>query len=71
MNFNERTVAAARDANLAVLTNAVELGSQVIMGVAGNAIANTVDSEPVTPAFLQEAIAARLQAAFTPSTGDR
>lgn len=66
---NQTTEAAATDQNLAVLANAVELGAQAVLNVAGNAIANTVDGKPVSASYLQEAIAARMQAALAPSTG--
>lgn len=49
----------AQNAN--VLANAVELSSQVIMRVAGNEVANTVNGELMARSALAAAIAARLQ----------
>lgn len=64
--------AAICDSNLAVAINAVELCSQVIMDIAGNDIANTIDGKLIQPAYLQEAVAARIQAHITPTTsGER
>lgn len=68
---DQRTEAAVCDTNLAVLVNAVELGSQVVEAVAGNAIANTIGGQRLSSAYLKEAVAARIQSALTPSTGDR
>lgn len=68
---DKKTESAVRDSNLAVVANAVELGAQVVMDIAGNDIANTVEGKPVQPAYLQEAIAARLQAALNNRTGVR
>lgn len=47
--------------NVPLLANAVELGAQAIINVAGNAITNTVDGQPLTPAFLHSSLAARVQ----------
>ena len=47
--------------NVPLLANAIELGAQSIHDVAGNAVTNTVDGEPLTPAFLHSALAARMQ----------
>lgn len=47
--------------NVPLLANAVELGAEAIIQVAGNAITNTVDGQPVTPAFLHSSLAARVQ----------
>ena len=68
---DQRTEAAIRDSNLAVVTNAVELTSQVISKIAGNDIANTIDGKLVTSAILQESVAAGNKANITPTTGDR
>ena len=66
-----RTEEATRNTNAAVLTNAVELGAQVVMAIAGNEIANTVEGKLVTPAFLQEAIVAKTRSILAPHVGDR
>jgi hypothetical protein len=68
---DQRTEAAIRDSNLAVVTNAVELASQVVQKIAGNDIANTINGKLVNSAFLQESVAAGIQANLTPTTGDR
>lgn len=68
---NQKTEAAVRDSNLAVLSNALDLGACVVMSIAGNDIANTVDGKPVQPQYLQQAIAARMQAALSTKTGVR
>ena len=47
--------------NVPLLANAVELGAEAIIQVAGNAITNTVDGQPITPAFLHSSLAARVQ----------
>lgn len=59
---DQRTEATVRDANLAVAVNAIELVSQVVLNVAGNDIANTIEGKLITPSALGEAVAARLQA---------
>lgn len=51
--------------NVPLLANAVELGSRAIINVAGNAITNTVDGKPLTPAFLHASLAARVQSLIT------
>lgn len=67
---NERSFAAARDANLAVGTNAVELVSQVVQEIAGNDIANTINGEMVDSAFLKGAVAAKINANLAPQLGE-
>lgn len=52
-------------ANATVLANATELSAQVVMKVAGSAIANTVGGVLMTPASLREAIVAKIQTALT------
>jgi hypothetical protein len=47
--------------NVPLLANAIELGAGAIIEVAGNAIANVVDGDPLSPAFLHSALAARMQ----------
>lgn len=66
---DQRTEAAITDSNLAVCINAVELVSGVVLNIAGNDIANTIDGKLVTPAYLSEAVAARINARLTPTTG--
>lgn len=65
----ENTQVAIRDSNLAVLTNLLELGGQVIAGIAGNDIANSIQGTPITSAYLHEAMAARVQANVTANSG--
>lgn len=59
----------ARNENLAVLSNAVELGSRVILEIAGNEVSNSIDGEEITLSQLNNAMAARLKAALAPATG--
>lgn len=59
------TQEAARNGNLAVLANALTMGSEAIMDIAGNDIANTVDGTTITTAYVQEALAARIGAALS------
>ena len=47
--------------NLLVLSNAVELGSAVVMQIAGNDIANTVNGKLITPDDLRDALASKIQ----------
>lgn len=47
--------------NAVVLSNAVELASQIVMRVAGQDISNTFGGETVTPAALRGALTARIQ----------
>ena len=47
--------------NTITLANALELGTSVLMRVAGDAIANTVDGKLQTPANLDRALAAKIQ----------
>lgn len=68
---DQQTEAALRDSNLAVLANAVQLCADVVLDIAGNDIANTIDGKLVTSDFLQEACATNINSAITPSTGDR
>lgn len=66
----KRTLDAARDANLAVSTNAVELAAQVVLNIAGNDIANTINGELVGTTFLKEAVAAKMNASLAPQIGE-
>lgn len=68
---NEAQTTAARDTNLSVLTNATELVTQVILSVAGNDIANTIGGEPASPAYLQQAVNARMQSSIAPYMGEK
>lgn len=52
---------ALQRSNVPLLANAIELGAQGILAVAGNAITNTVDGKPLTEAFLHSAISGRMQ----------
>lgn len=58
---NEILQQGLQRSNVPLLANAIELGAQGILDVAGNAITNTVDGQPLTPAFLHSALAARVQ----------
>jgi hypothetical protein len=62
---------SALEANLPVIVNAVELVSQVVAQVAGNAISNMIDGKIVTPTVLQGTVAARLQSILNSQTGAR
>lgn len=55
--------------NLALLSNAVELGSRVIIDIAGNEVSNAIAGEEITLSQTQTALAARLKAALAPVTG--
>ena len=55
--------------NLAVLANAVELGSRVILDIAGNEISSAIGGQEITLAQINNALAARLKAALAPVTG--
>lgn len=55
--------------NLAVLSNAAELATQIILNVAGNDAANTYQGETITDAFVGDAVAARMQAKLAPFVG--
>lgn len=55
--------------NLAVLSNAVELGSRAILEIAGNEVSNVINGEEITLSQVQNALTARLKAALAPVTG--
>ncbi len=59
---------ALQRSNVPLLANALELGAQGILQVAGNAITNTVDGKPLTPAFLHSALAGRVQSLINNNT---
>lgn len=65
---NEQSVSTT-----SVLANAIELGTEVLMAVAGNSIGNAINGELVTPVALQPIVAAKLQKGLarymTSSTG--
>lgn len=50
--------------NIISLANALELGTAVLMRVAGDAIANTVNGKLQAPANLDQALAAKIQTTF-------
>lgn len=62
---NEVLQKALLRANVPLLANAIELGAEGIIQVAGNAITSTVDGQALTPAFLHSALAARVQSLLT------
>lgn len=47
--------------NLSVLANATELASAVIMSLAGDAVASTLDGKQITPTDLKPTIVAGIQ----------
>ncbi|WJJ55176.1 hypothetical protein [Xanthomonas phage RTH11] len=59
---------ALQRSNVPLLANAIELGAQGILEVAGNAITDSVDGEPMTAAFLHSALAARMQSLIVNDT---
>ncbi|QVD49078.1 hypothetical protein LUCX_8 [Xanthomonas phage vB_XciM_LucasX] len=58
---NENAQKGLMRTNVPLLANSIELGARAIMNVAGNSIANAVEGQPITPAYLHSAIAARMQ----------
>lgn len=62
---NEVLQKALLRANVPLLANAIELGAEGIIQVAGNAITSTVDGQALTPAYLHSALAARVQSLLT------
>lgn len=62
---NEILQKGLQRSNVPLLANAIELGSQAILEIAGNAITNQVDGQLVSPAFLHSALAARVQSLVT------
>lgn len=52
--------------NLVVLANAIEIVSDTIMSIAGNEIANTIDSKLVTLPLLQSVVGAKIYSKLTP-----
>lgn len=68
---DKRSESAICDSNVAVLSNTVEVGAQIVMEIAGNEIANTIDDQVVTPAYLKEAMTARLQSILSTNIGGR
>ena len=55
--------------NLTTLANANELAVKIIMGVSGEAVANTVNGELLTTSDLRDAVAAKMQATLTKKFG--
>lgn len=55
--------------NVITLANAIELGASVVMQLAGNDIANTIEGKLVTPDELRDALAAKIQARFASRLG--
>lgn len=55
--------------NLLVLSHANELAIQIIMKVAGNDAANTLQGATITRPFIADAVSARLQAKLMPFAG--
>lgn len=47
--------------NTVILANANELTTKVIMKVAGNAVANRIDGEQLTPGILTDTVTAKIQ----------
>lgn len=62
------TVAEVRDNNLIALSNGIQAAADAVLEVSGNEISNSVGGQPVSIPYLQQAIAARLQAHLVPST---
>lgn len=65
----QRNASAARDSNLAVGTNAVELVAQIVLNIAGNDVANTINGELVGADYIKEAAAAKINANLAPQLG--
>ena len=55
--------------NLTVLANAIELGAAVVMQIAGNDIANTIEGKLVTPDELRDALAAKIRSRYNAHLG--
>lgn len=56
---------------LAVVANAVQLGTDVIHAVAGNEIANSIDGEPLEMGEISDTLAAKLNGyLMNPAKGD-
>ena len=55
--------------NTLVLANAIELGASIVMSIAGNDIANTIEGKLVTPDELRDALSAKLRSRFIPVLG--
>lgn len=58
-----------QDTNLETLSHATELASKVITNVAGEAVANTVDGQLMSPTDIKHAVAAKMQASLTVGQG--
>lgn len=65
-----RTEQRLMETNLPVLSNAVELVSDIVHSVAGNDVSNTLNGEPLTRTALSGVVAARFQGLLAPSMGD-
>ena len=55
--------------NATVLANCVELGAEIIMAVAGEDVANTIDGKAVPTAALKASLAASIQNTLTKERG--
>ncbi len=55
--------------NTLVLANAIELGAAVVMSIAGNDIANTIEGKLVTPDELRDALTAKIRGRFNSVLG--
>ncbi|MND14776.1 hypothetical protein D3C81_226450 [compost metagenome] len=59
----------ANEQNLVVLGNAIELSTNLIMAVAGEAVSNTVGGKKIPPATMKSAVAATIQRKLTKDQG--
>ena len=55
--------------NTVVLANAIELGAAVVMQLAGNDIANSINGKTITPDELRDALASKIQGRFNAYLG--
>lgn len=58
---NEALKKALLESNVPLLANAIELGAEAILDIAGNATSSVVDGQQVSRPYLHSAIGAKLQ----------
>lgn len=69
MSENTNLVDQLSDDNLAIISNATELGARVINAIAGNHVSETMGGSEITLSAVQMAITARLKAALAARVG--
>ncbi len=59
--MSDQQIAMKQYESTAVIANAIEIATDVIMQVAGNTIGNMIDGEVITPSLLRPTVGAKVQ----------